>query len=327
MKVKKVIVSGVLCAVAVFGGAQAASAETTTTSTKTNAEMLAQIQDLMKLITDLQAKIAEARGEIKELVKDLSVGAEGDDVKEIQELLASDPELFKVKPTGYYGPLTEEAIKKFQARYGLPVTGVVDEATREVMRELKMERKNGMVPPGLVKSDEVKARIKARLEEKWGTCIWGEKFRASDCVKGDDSDDEEEDEQESEDDDSDDDSTDATRQDALDAIDEAQTAINELKDSIEEMVDGDASDEDIEDAEENLIEAKKKLAEARKKFFRRDYDGAVDKAEESLETATGDDDSSDDEDDDSDDSDDDDEDDDSDDDDSDDSNDDDEDDD
>jgi hypothetical protein len=291
---KKFIIAGTFCAVALLGGSQAALAEeTTTTTTTSNTEMLAKIQDLMKLIADLQAKLAEVRGEVKELVKELAVGAEGDDVKEIQEILASDPSLFGVKPTGYYGPLTEAAIEKFQARYGLPVTGVVDEATLEVMRELKMEKKNGMVPPGLVKSDEVKARIKARLQEKWGDCVWGEKFRASDCKKGND------DDMDDEDDSDDDDNSSATKEEALAAIKDAQDAVDTLKDELADLVDEDADEDVIDDARDDLKEAQKKLFNARRALAKGEFGDAVEKAEDAQEAASGDD-SSDDEDDDSD---------------------------
>ena len=136
---KKLIISGVFCSVLMLGGFQVASAEETTTTSTSNAAMLAKIQDLMKLIADLQAKLAEVRGEVQELTKDLALGASDEDVKKAQEILASDPALFGVKPTGYFGPLTESAVKKFQERYGLPVTGVLDEGTREVMKELRKE--------------------------------------------------------------------------------------------------------------------------------------------------------------------------------------------
>jgi peptidoglycan hydrolase-like protein with peptidoglycan-binding domain len=292
---KKFIIAGTFCAVALLGGSQAAFAEETTTTTSTSrAEMMAKIQDLMKLIADLQAKLSEARGEVKNLVADLKVGATGDEVKEIQEILASDSTIFGVKPTGYFGPLTEEAIKKFQERYGLPVTGIVDEATREVMKELKMEKKNGMVPPGLVKSDEVKARIKARLQEKWGDCVWGLKFRASDCKKGHGSDDTQDDEADS-DDPSADDSDDATNVEAKAAIKAAQDDIAEFRITIDDM-----DREDMKDALKTLRKAQMKLMEARKKLLKGEFDDAVEKAEEAASIVNGSDDDSDEDEDDSD---------------------------
>ena len=154
---KKIIISGAFCTLALLGGSNVAFAETTTPepmliSANPTSDSLSKIQELMKLIADLKAKMAEAKGQIEVLSKDLSLGAQGDDVMEAQELLASDPSILKVKPTGFFGPLTVEAIKKFQERFGIEVTGKLDEPTREAMKELNKERKNGDVPAGLLKS-------------------------------------------------------------------------------------------------------------------------------------------------------------------------------
>jgi peptidoglycan hydrolase-like protein with peptidoglycan-binding domain len=43
---------------------------------------------------------------------------EGSDVLLLQTYLAKDPTLFSVVPNGYFGPSTEQAIKRFQVRYG-----------------------------------------------------------------------------------------------------------------------------------------------------------------------------------------------------------------
>lgn len=262
-----------------LGGFQVASAEETTTTTTSNTEMLAKIQDLMKLITDLQAKLAQIRGEVQELTKDLALGAKDDDVKKIQQLLASDPSLFGVEPTGYFGPITEASIKKFQERYGLPVTGIVDEATREVMKELRKERVNGDVPSGLVKSEEVKDRIRARLQAKWGDCVWGEKFRASDCLKGKDKDKDHDD----------DDNATTTRAEAVAAIEEANDVIVDFMEDIDQMEEDDVDEDEIEDAEDTLADAKKELADARRSLVKGEFDDAVEQAEDAIEEITGDD--------------------------------------
>lgn len=156
----------------------------TTAATPDQSVMLAKIQELMKLIADLQAKLNEAKGQVKELATTLGIGATGTEVEDAQEILATDPSIFPVKPTGYFGPITAEGIKKFQERFGLPVTGVLDDATREAMKQLRADHQDGKLPPGLIKSKEMHDKIKARLQEKWGDCIWGEKFQASDCAKG-----------------------------------------------------------------------------------------------------------------------------------------------
>lgn len=40
--------------------------------------------------------------------------------------------LLTISPTGFFGPLTEKAVKNLQAQYGLPQTGIVGEQTREI---------------------------------------------------------------------------------------------------------------------------------------------------------------------------------------------------
>ena len=290
---KKIIIAGTFCAIALLGGSQQAFAETTQTTTTSNAAMLAKIQDLMKLIADLQSKLAAVQGEVQELTKDLGLGAKDDDVLKAQEILASDPTLFGVKPTGYFGPMTESAIKKFQDRYGLEVTGKLDAPTREVMKELRKERKEGRVPDGLVKSDEVKERIKDRLRTKWQNCDFEKKFRASVCekVKNDDN----------SKDDSDDDtasSTKATREEATDAVREAAAAVVTYAEEVDDMEDDSTvSDDELDDARDVLKDARKKLADARRSLAKREYGDAVEKAESAIEKINGDDDSDDDDDD------------------------------
>jgi peptidoglycan hydrolase-like protein with peptidoglycan-binding domain len=38
--------------------------------------------------------------------------------------------------TGYFGWITEEAVKKFQARYGIPSTGYVGSLTRAKLEKM-----------------------------------------------------------------------------------------------------------------------------------------------------------------------------------------------
>ena len=61
------------------------------------------------------------------LERSLSVGVSGDDVKRLQEFLNSDPATeivssgigSKGNETGYYGPMTAEAVGKFQIKHGI----------------------------------------------------------------------------------------------------------------------------------------------------------------------------------------------------------------
>lgn len=54
----------------------------------------------------------------------LRLGLRSDAVRELQQSLASDPSLYpEGLVTGYYGSLTEQAVKRFQAKYGIVSSG------------------------------------------------------------------------------------------------------------------------------------------------------------------------------------------------------------
>lgn len=61
-----------------------------------------------------------------------SVGSQGDEVSAIQQQLF-DLGYYSGEVTGYFGELTEQAVMDFQSINGLEVTGVVDDATYELM--------------------------------------------------------------------------------------------------------------------------------------------------------------------------------------------------
>ena len=64
---------------------------------------------------------------------DLTIGATGDKVRQLQEQLDAISSVYTaipdISPDGIYGPATAEAVRKFQSIFGLPQTGVVDFAT------------------------------------------------------------------------------------------------------------------------------------------------------------------------------------------------------
>lgn len=59
----------------------------------------------------------------------LTVGSTGDDVIELQKILIADGYLHIAAPTGFFGPLTLEAVKLYQAAHGIPTTGFVGPLT------------------------------------------------------------------------------------------------------------------------------------------------------------------------------------------------------
>lgn len=118
----------------------AVSGDTTAASLQTLIEQLQkQIKDLQSQIAELRAQIITVKEEIK-ITKELYKGISGDEVKEVQKFLKQFSEIYpEGLITGYYGPLTEKAVRKFQERDGLPITGKIDEITKKSINEYLAE--------------------------------------------------------------------------------------------------------------------------------------------------------------------------------------------
>lgn len=67
-------------------------------------------------------------GEVK-IEKELRLNTRDAEVVKLQQKLKAEG-LFKVAATGFFGNLTEKALKEFQKNHDLPATGMVDEATK-----------------------------------------------------------------------------------------------------------------------------------------------------------------------------------------------------
>lgn len=63
----------------------------------------------------------------------LKLGAAGDDVRALQQILREAKYFTYYKNTGYFGAVTKTALIKYQTAKGLKATGVVDSATLEVL--------------------------------------------------------------------------------------------------------------------------------------------------------------------------------------------------
>ena len=71
------------------------------------------------------------------LTKTLKFGSENSEVKSLQQALAQDKTIYpEGKATGYYGPATRNAIKRFQKKYGIEQTGNVGPLTRKKLNEI-----------------------------------------------------------------------------------------------------------------------------------------------------------------------------------------------
>jgi len=73
--------------------------------------------------------------------EDTIYGATNDDVKRIQELLATDKEIYPDGITsGFFGPATQRSIRNLQERFGLDPVGVVGPATTALLERLISQR-------------------------------------------------------------------------------------------------------------------------------------------------------------------------------------------
>ena len=168
-----------LCFSAVFVLAQTTTDATSSDDTSVFSELIqtlkeqieslkTQIQELMAKITILKEEkkeVKETTKEVKEtlrLIRSLREGMSGDDVKLLQETLATDPEIYpKGLVTGYFGSLTKNAVKKFQEKAGIEQVGIVGPKTTAKINELLEfgAGSSGKVPPGLLIAPGIREKL------------------------------------------------------------------------------------------------------------------------------------------------------------------------
>lgn len=112
-------------------------------SAATPQELQAQIADLLAKITALQQQLGNGAGTVQTPVgtgavpastvqcphvsRVLKRGASGQDVSRLQQFLALNPAIYpEAQVTGYYGALTEAAVKRFQCKHRLVCDGTPD---------------------------------------------------------------------------------------------------------------------------------------------------------------------------------------------------------
>ncbi len=107
-----------------------------------------QIEEIQKKIDSLweqYMKMVEKMPLIKEIQNkfknDMSFGSRGNDVETLQEFLSvfsSSGNVFYPEGliTGYFGKLTEAAVKRFQKQHNLEETGTVNLTTRKILNNL-----------------------------------------------------------------------------------------------------------------------------------------------------------------------------------------------
>lgn len=129
--------------------AQTATTSTATTSTATSStnqdqqtqQLLAQLEQQLKQLLAQIAVLMQQAGNLQKQVLQVNTqlhrGMSGDDVRQLQTVLATDHDIFsKDNVTGFFGPLTEQAVKHFQKHFGIDPVGVVGPQTEGKINEL-----------------------------------------------------------------------------------------------------------------------------------------------------------------------------------------------
>lgn len=102
-----------------------------------------QAKTLQEQIASLQAQLQAAKKETAEVKRELKLtralapGATGQEVRTLQELLKQFPDIYPEGiVTGYFGSLTEAAVKKFQAKNDIDQAGIVGPKTLAKLNEV-----------------------------------------------------------------------------------------------------------------------------------------------------------------------------------------------
>jgi len=179
-------------AVAIFGLVSLASAETSSVS---NANSL-RINELQAMIEKLQAQIkflqtgvsvdgsgSDSLDDRIEFTKKFGLGEQGDDVRKLQQVLATDKTIYpEGLMTGYFGERTKEAIKRLQEKFKIEKTGTLDQATIDLINKiLASQGAVKTIPQGLLIAPGLTDRVKAKMEFNNGKVEYkieldGEKF-------------------------------------------------------------------------------------------------------------------------------------------------------
>jgi len=118
-----------------------------------------QLQNQLNVIKEAEKQIKETSLQLKTQLKE---GMSGEDVKLLQEFLASDPEIYpEGKITGYFGSLTKKAIQKFQKKACISSVGNVGPQTIRRINELLSEGagKSGHIPAGLLRASGLQKKL------------------------------------------------------------------------------------------------------------------------------------------------------------------------
>ncbi|OGD30762.1 hypothetical protein A2833_00815 [Candidatus Azambacteria bacterium RIFCSPHIGHO2_01_FULL_44_55] len=131
-------------------------------------QLLEQVKSLQEQVSKLQAEVSSTKIELEAVktelrfTKALRLGATGDEVKQLQEFLKQFPEIYpQGLVSGYFGPLTETAVRKFQEKQGIEAIGIVGPKTIAKLNELITEGAgaSGVIPPGLLTAPGIQKKL------------------------------------------------------------------------------------------------------------------------------------------------------------------------
>lgn len=157
-----------LAANATSTSTQQTSQQLLTTLEQQIASLKAQIQALNTQLESLkkaQGEVKETTQEVKgtlKLLNQLKPGMSGEEVKKLQEILATDSDVYpEGLISGYYGKLTEKAVRRLQNKFCLDQVGNVGPKTLWKINELLTEGagSSGKVPPGLLKAPGIQKKL------------------------------------------------------------------------------------------------------------------------------------------------------------------------
>lgn len=119
------------------GGGSFAAAPAAKTVDKVS-QLKQQIADVQSQIAQKLSGAASPKSAAASLVtKNLKIGDRNDDVTILQELLARDSSIYPEGTiSGLFGPATQRAVKRFQAKYGISQLGSVGPQTRAKLQEV-----------------------------------------------------------------------------------------------------------------------------------------------------------------------------------------------
>ena len=104
------------------------------------------------------------------LTQELKTGTSGEEVKKLQQILATDPTVYpEGKVTGYFGPLTAQGLSRFQSKYKLDARGTLTPETIELINAILAEQNvTQFIPTGLLSAPGLQNRIKIEIKEHNG---------------------------------------------------------------------------------------------------------------------------------------------------------------